>query len=776
MPDSSEPRPRVAVVLAAGAGSRYDKVPKALLRVHGTCLIERAILALAATGVERFVVVTGAFADELSVVPRLPRLRGLRIELVPCPTWSEGNAHSLAEGAVHARAAFYLVMADHVFEPAIVEAVGRTFAGAPDHVHLATDADLDGVFDLADATKVRAEGDRVLALGKEIAGYDRADVGVFACPAWIADTAAAAIAAGARSVTEVMRETIREDRMRSVDVTGQVWQDVDTPAMRAEAQRRLLASARKPTDGPVSRWLNRPLSLATSRVLARFDVHPNSVTTFVFVLGLLAAALIVKATMPALIAAAIVTQLASIIDGCDGELARVNLRGSAFGAWYDTITDNIRYTLMVIASGVAVFRTTGSEAALIGAAGFSIAAAYLVVTMTQYLRRHGAKGTHLVIVARVEASQGASASPLARLLFRVRFLAKQDVLALIAAAALACGLPAVVLGGGVLAVVAMIFVVDRALAHDGEPSGGTRVLFGLAGGGLLAWMLVNTPLAELADAVAGMGPAVVLVVPIVLAWSLVNTLGLHRILGGRVGVGRLFVNRMVGDAYNAVVPAGGVGGEPVRIAMLRAHVPLTDAASGIVVDRLINFAASLLVSAAAFATAAWTLALPAGVGVALVAYAVVAGAAAAGLIAILVRGSIGTIATRIAKWLGGDAPPRRASPRAIAIALGFHVVGRALPALEVALYASLLGLAPSPMEIVFVTGVLHAVGAIGFMIPQGLGVAELGAVWAFRVLGHDPSLGLAFGLVRRARVLVFSATGVLLHLALGASAREAVSR
>jgi len=757
-------RPRVAVILAAGAGSRYDKIPKALLRVHGTRLIERTILALSAAGVERFIVVTGAFESELEIVPRLPRLRELRVELVHCPTWSEGNAHSLAEGAAHAGGAFYLAMADHVFDPAIVKALGAAYVEAPDDVHLATDTMAD-VFDLDDATKVETHDGRIVEIGKELASYDRVDVGVFVCPPWVADIAATEVANGARSVSQVMQRAIDDGHMRSVPIDGQVWQDVDTAAMRAEAERRLLASTRKSTDGPVSRWLNRPVSLAMTRVLARFDVRPNSVTTFVFVLGILAAALVMKATPCAFITAAIVTQLASVIDGCDGELARVNLRGSAFGAWYDTITDNIRYTLMVISAGVALYRTSGSEAYLIAVAVFVVGAAYLVLTMIKYLRQHRASGTHLVIVARVEAMHSANASVLTRLLFRLRFIVKQDVLALLAAIAFALQCPELVLVGGLLAVGAMIFFVDRAVAEVDNSASGTRVVFGLAGAGLLAWLLVNAPFGEIGATLGNMGPGVILVIPIVLAWSLANTLGLRELLAGRVVTATLFVNRLVGDSYNAIVPAAGLAGEPVRISMLRRDVPLAEATAAIITDRLINMVASLLVSAVAFTLAAGTLALPTYVTSGLLAYAIVALVAATLLVVVVVHGAAGALATRIARLLNHDATTLgTASPRSIMIAIAWHVIGRLLACLEVALYVALLGVPLSPFEILFVTGVLHAVGVVGFMIPQGLGIAELGAVHVFQLLGHDPTLGLAFGLVRRARVLAFSALGILVHV------------
>lgn len=760
-------RPRVAVILAAGNGSRlHGHAPKPLMRVHGTRLIERAILGLARAGVERFVVVTGAYRDQLAIVPALPRLRGCAIELVHCADWELGNGHSLACGAAAAGAPFLLAMADHVFDPEIAVRLGEAAAAAPEIVHLATDADLPGVFDLEDATKVRTAGAQIVEIGKQLTAFDRVDVGLFACPASLAAVAAEIVAAGASGVSDVMRTLIARGGLRSVPVDGLLWQDVDTPAMRREAERRLLASTRKSTDGPIARVINRPLSLAATGVLARFDLRPNAMTTLVFALGLVAALLIARATPGALVGAAILIQLASVLDGCDGELARVNLRGTRFGAWYDTITDNIRFTVMVAACAVAAYRLGGSGAYLVSGVAFVAAAIYLVATMVAYLRRHGASGTHLVVVARVDDARAHDRSWLTRALYRVRVLAKQDVLAFGAAIALAAQLPQVVLVVGLLVVASMIIVVDRALAHDGVRPGGLRLLLGLAGVGLLGWLLSMAPLGEIAQAIRAMGWGVLLAIPIVLGWTLVNSLGLRALLAGRVLLPTLLTNRIVGDGYNAIVPAAGIGGEPLRIAMLGEHLPTMDAAVAVVVDRLISLVAGLLASAAAFVIAALAIPLPHELVVGLGAFAAAA-IVAAGLVLAIVRGGLsGRVLGVVGRWAGADPiRPIALSGPALAQALGWNVLGRIIAGLEVALYGYLLGLELSLVEVVFVTGVMHAVGTVGFLIPQGIGIAEGAAVYALGLLGHPPELGLAFGLVRRARLLLVAALAVALHLA-----------
>lgn len=83
------------LILAAGAGSRYDRPrPKQLARLQGRPLLEHAIRAQQGVpGLERIVVVLGSHADEI--------LDGVRFgdaEPVVCPSWADGQGASLRHG------------------------------------------------------------------------------------------------------------------------------------------------------------------------------------------------------------------------------------------------------------------------------------------------------------------------------------------------------------------------------------------------------------------------------------------------------------------------------------------------------------------------------------------------------------------------------------------------------------------------------------------------------------------------------------------------------
>jgi CTP:molybdopterin cytidylyltransferase MocA len=78
------------LVLAAGGGSRYGS-PKALVRLHGRLLVERAVELLAAGGCDPVTVVLGAAADEVRAAVSLPAV-------VVNPDWRTGMGSSLRAG------------------------------------------------------------------------------------------------------------------------------------------------------------------------------------------------------------------------------------------------------------------------------------------------------------------------------------------------------------------------------------------------------------------------------------------------------------------------------------------------------------------------------------------------------------------------------------------------------------------------------------------------------------------------------------------------------
>lgn len=103
-------------------------------------------------------------------------------------------------------------------------------------------------------------------------------------------------------------------------------------------------------DGIVSRYLNRPLSRPAARALQRTAITPNAVTAFTVLLAFATGAMIAAGWN---IAGGILIQAVSVIDGVDGELARLKSQATRFGAVFDAVTD--RYGDAATLAGMTVY-------------------------------------------------------------------------------------------------------------------------------------------------------------------------------------------------------------------------------------------------------------------------------------------------------------------------------------------------------------------------------------------------------------------------------------
>jgi CDP-L-myo-inositol myo-inositolphosphotransferase len=364
--DSAYPTPQEALILAAGLGSRlrpHTKTPKPLTRVLGLTLAERVVCTLLDVGVRRFLVTLGHEAETVKAhFSYIARRRGVTIDFIEAENWERGNgASALAANGRTGEAPFFLVMIDHLFDPQIGWALAND-PPAPGEMCLAVDRDKDAIFDLNDITRVKIDNGRITEIEKNLDDWDAGDTGVMLCTSGLFEGLESAAAMNKHRLSDGLRELARKGRARTLDVTGMLWLDVDTPQALREAERQLMRDqGRKTRDGPVSRNLNRPVSQWLSRYLVRTTVTPNQISLISWLLSCVAAGLMALSGYPALAAGGVLAQLASILDGCDGEIARLKRAQSEFGGWLDAVLD--RYADAVLLFGLMwhEFAATGTS-------------------------------------------------------------------------------------------------------------------------------------------------------------------------------------------------------------------------------------------------------------------------------------------------------------------------------------------------------------------------------------------------------------------------------
>jgi phosphatidylglycerophosphate synthase len=201
-----------------------------------------------------------------------------------------------------------------------------------------------------------------------------------------------ALRAELQPAQEVGADEVRpaKDFASSVRVTDQV--------SRKRAEDAVFAQLLRGDLGMVARHLNKPVSFRITRyVLCYLPLTPNQVSVLAALVGLLGAALISTGQRWLMIAGFFLAHAQSVLDGCDGELARVRFQQSKLGEWLDTFIDEGLNIALFACTGIGLWRQTGSTLALgVGLVTASIHVFYDLVALTE-LARQGQGGEMLKI-------------------------------------------------------------------------------------------------------------------------------------------------------------------------------------------------------------------------------------------------------------------------------------------------------------------------------------------------------------------------------------------
>jgi choline kinase/phosphatidylglycerophosphate synthase len=340
------------LIIAAGKGSRLrlrgDSKP--LIPILGVPLIERVIRSAREAGADDFYVVTGYHGERVrTFLKGLSDRTGIRITPIVNGDWEKANGLSVLKARQYLTDPFLLLMADHLFEPSIAREM-LEIPLAQGEISLAVDRNIrNSLVDMGDVTRVKTEGGKINNIGKGLTDFNGFDTGIFvSTPAVFDALERCAEESGDTSLSGAVRVLAGEGRAKAADINGHFWVDVDDPAAVRKAENVLLADlGDKPNDGPVSRHLNRPLSVRISRRLVNYGITPNQISLFSFLCSVLAAGLFALGGYLALLLGGFLAQFASVVDGCDGEVARLKFQTSAYGGWLDAVLDRYADALLL---------------------------------------------------------------------------------------------------------------------------------------------------------------------------------------------------------------------------------------------------------------------------------------------------------------------------------------------------------------------------------------------------------------------------------------------
>jgi 1L-myo-inositol 1-phosphate cytidylyltransferase / CDP-L-myo-inositol myo-inositolphosphotransferase len=233
---------------------------------------------------------------------------------------------------------------------------------------------------------------------------------------------------------------------------------------------KILKGTGKPSDGPVSRWLNRPISRGISAILLKIPtIRPLHATLGTALLAAIMFAALLSGTSGGLILGGLAFHAASVFDGVDGEIARATYRSSRQGAQLDTVVDMATNLMFIL--GVTINLGGQYERAVaLGLWGLGLFVLGLAVFGYSAARHRRPFNMDLV----KQHYRGRFSGPLkVRLMRFLTIVSSRDFFALLFALLILAGLPMAILY--IFATAATIwiwFVLAAVIAFDRVPPAG----------------------------------------------------------------------------------------------------------------------------------------------------------------------------------------------------------------------------------------------------------------------------------------------------------------
>jgi len=319
-----EPLRKRRCILLASPEAAGDPAP-----IFGLLPVERTVLSFFRAGVREFLV-TGKSEDTKAVIHAL--------RMGPCRRTRVRRVDSLP-GALKNAESFFLAQTDTHYDRRLIgrfveetrTAVGTLVAvdfraGALEAHH---DAARVALWNSRPGGTVRMCGSKLVSADGVLAGLALGTPGLA--------RALYENASGAHPLARALNLLAAREPVETWSV-GELWQEVGSSENVALARRKVLAGAVGVSDGVVARYLNRPISQRITEHLLSRPVASWQISLLSFA-ATLAAGLsfaIGHASTGGLLA-----QTASVLNGVDGELARIRYQDSAFGGVYDALLDRI---------------------------------------------------------------------------------------------------------------------------------------------------------------------------------------------------------------------------------------------------------------------------------------------------------------------------------------------------------------------------------------------------------------------------------------------------
>jgi phosphatidylglycerophosphate synthase len=367
-----------------------------LTNVVGIGLFQRAVLTLQRGGIRQLIVLSGSEEEQLKqALGKGPRVT-IPVRWMPIREFPLDDPRTWEALAAEVHGFALVASSNGVFSRGLIERLRRDVQdGQAIVVSQAPQRQVDQFTVQGVRSKVPSDRPALFAPPR----FDDPALRVaelVVVPASLMSTAdQAASEKGSPPIRQWLERAEADGRVRlvSAEERGGAWyQPVRNVSDVQTAEMKLFNSLKGEFEGFVDRYFNRKVSRWFTRLFLAMGLSPNSITVFAGFIGLVAAAGFGMGTYSAGIVAALLFQLAAVIDCCDGEVARLTFTESPFGAWLDIVLDNIVHMAIFTGIAVGLYTTHMGQAnawvplALGAAAVFGNGLSFLLVEKAQKIK------------------------------------------------------------------------------------------------------------------------------------------------------------------------------------------------------------------------------------------------------------------------------------------------------------------------------------------------------------------------------------------------------
>lgn len=209
-------------------------------------------------------------------------------------------------------------------------------------------------------------------------------------------------------------------------VTGDNQHEVRDDADFAALRKLAIEVIRTGSGGKIAQNINKRISIPISLLLSRMRVIPNVITLINFLMGAVSVYLIAAGGHVEQAAGGILVQACSIIDGCDGEVARMTTRFSKLGGLLDTASDQMLAVALILVALTKVYMSYSMMVFVLTMAGLIGGVAVMFGIIIYFMRRYS-QSMSFASIAREFIDVLPQTDPLAAAMRYLQYLTRKEL-------------------------------------------------------------------------------------------------------------------------------------------------------------------------------------------------------------------------------------------------------------------------------------------------------------------------------------------------------------